>query len=266
MKAYQRGFTLIELLISVVIAMIISAAIFGIYANSAGSSAAMLKSSKLNQELFSLMLVMSNDIRRAGYWMPADPTDLEEPHNNPFSKDTTQLLLITNDSERIPDDSTSPAIPGNAAIQTSCIVYSFDENGNEDVTGQIYGFRLNGNAVEMLDDSSNTTIDTDECKTDKWQSVTDTNLIKITKLSFSRSESECVYANFPDVDCYANPPDTYKTTLDPEYKNYVDSLFTVETRQVRIELSGELVSDPSVKASVEQVVRVRNDRVKEWPL
>ena len=40
MKKSEQGFTLIELLISVTIALIISAAIFGIYANSAGTSAA----------------------------------------------------------------------------------------------------------------------------------------------------------------------------------------------------------------------------------
>ncbi|MEJ2330850.1 MAG: prepilin-type N-terminal cleavage/methylation domain-containing protein, partial [Gammaproteobacteria bacterium] len=93
MKKSEQGFTLIELLISVTIALIISAAIFGIYANSAGTSAAMLKSSKLNQELYSLMLVMSNDIRRAGYW--GNPTAsseyFEKPQDNPFSRDETEL-------------------------------------------------------------------------------------------------------------------------------------------------------------------------------
>jgi type IV pilus assembly protein PilW len=270
MQKREQGFTLIELLISVTIALIISAAIFGIYANSAGTSAAMLKSSKLNQELYSLMLVMSNDIRRAGYWVPSDLADLETPHDNPFSKDTTQLTLITNDSKRIPDDSTSPPTTGNVSTETSCIVYSFDENEDGILTSnEIYGFRLNGGAVEMLEIAGNAVIDTDECGTgtgNTWQPVTDSNLIRITKLSFSRSGSECVYANFPSVDCYSTPPSSYMSTLDPAYKEFVDSLYTVETRQLNISLAGELINDSSVKASMEQDVRVRNDRVKEWPI
>jgi len=267
MHRSEQGFTLIELLISVVIALIITAAIFGIYANSAGTSAAMLKSSKLNQELYSLMLVMSNDIRRAGYWVPTDTTDLEKPQDNPFSKDLTQLTLITDDSKRIPDDSVTPPAGGNDSTETSCIVYSFDENedGAQD-SSEIYGFRLYGGAVEMLETPDNAVIDNDECKTGSWKPVTDNNLIRITKLSFSRGASECVFANFPDVDCYSNYPTTYLSSLDPEYKDYVDSLYTVETRQVSIILSGELINDPSVKASIEQDVRVRNDRVKEWPI
>ena len=272
MKKSEQGFTLIELLISVTIALIISAAIFGIYANSAGTSAAMLKSSKLNQELYSLMLVMSNDIRRAGYWVPADLADLETPHDNPFSKDTAQLTLITNDSKRIPDDSTSPPTTGNVSTETSCIVYSFDENEDGILnSNEIFGFRLNGSVVEMLETAGNTVIDGDECETGPgntniWQPVTDNKLIRITKLSFKRSESECVFANFPDVDCYANYPTTYMSTLDPEYKEYVDSLYTVETRQIKVSLAGELINDTSVKASIDQDVRVRNDRVKEWAI
>jgi type IV pilus assembly protein PilW len=281
MKAYQRGFTLIELLISIVIALIISAAIFGIYANSAGSSAAMLKSSKLNQELFSLMLVMSNDIRRAGYWEPADEVDLEEPHRNPFSADETELALIDNytDNNQVPANGIDPVT--GETVYAECILYTFDENRNptskkgEPESDEIYGFRFNRaeNVVEMRKGWSSYTYDetnppfvNDDCSVTKgnWDAVTDSKLIKITKLSFSRPESECVYANFPDVNCYANPPDTYKTTLPPEYN--VSSLFTVETREVKIELSGELVSDPSVKASIDQIVRVRNDRVKEWPI
>jgi type IV pilus assembly protein PilW len=303
MKAYQRGFTLIELLISVTIALIISAAIFGIYANSAGSSAALLKSSKLNQELYSLMLVMSNDIRRAGYWGNpiADANYFERPQDNPFSNSQTKLTLIKTDTTVVEKDSSDVA---------SCILYTFDEDedgvldivgdGTTDLDGdgkfdkqELFGFRLIDNYVEMrlpCDGSSTCpTVVTDDCSVGNWEAVTDKNLVSITGLSFEQTASECTYANFPDepnskdddmngvvddepTDCYTVDAGNYvknvllADAIEPKYSDYVASIMTVETRQLRIDLQGELVNDPAVTARIEQDVRVRNDRVEEWKI
>jgi type IV pilus assembly protein PilW len=297
MKKSDQGFTLIELLISITIALIITAAIFGIYANSAGTSAAMLKSSKLNQELYSLMLVMSNDIRRAGYVAAPDPivdsenfdTFLENPQGNPFSQDDTELALI--------DSYTSnTAITGNSPGEAQCVLYTFDQDGDGTLDKEeIFGFRLNSNdgTVEMRvgwdDYDPATSVINQLCDKGNWDAVTDKNLIKITDLSFNRSDSECTYANFPDepnakdddmngvvddepTDCYTTDASQYvKDVLQPDateprYSDFVTSIMTVETRQIRIELQGELVNDPAVRARIEQDVRVRNDKVREWKI
>jgi type IV pilus assembly protein PilW len=251
----EQGFTLIELLISVTIALIISAAIFGIYANSAGTSAAMLKSSKLNQELYSLMLVMSNDIRRAGYVAAPDPATadpdayiefFENPQKNPFSQDDTELGLIDSYT-------TNGPIIENSADEGQCVLYTFDQNEDGILNKEeIFGFRLVDNVVEMRVgwddyDPSTDTINKD-CINGNWDSVTDDKLIKIQKLGFSRVESRCINAA-DKTDCYVDDPASTETT--------------VETRQINIRLEGSLVNDPGVVALIEQDVRVRNDRVKE---
>ena len=257
MKKSEQGFTLIELLISVTIALIISAAIFGIYANSAGTSAAMLKSSKLNQELYSLMLVMSNDIRRAGYWAnPAiDQAYFEKPQDNPFSIDSTQLSLIASTDNYTTNDIKI----GNSADDAQCILYAFDqdEDGTLDKE-EIFGFRLRDNAVEMRigwdgydPDDSVLSVINEDCSLGNWEAVTDANQIRIRELEFKRDESQCINA-VDNKDCYADVPAADSDEI------------TVETRQVKIVLAGELVSDPSVKARIEQDVRVRNDRVREY--
>jgi len=257
MQKSEQGFTLIELLISVTIALIISAAIFGIYANSAGSSAAMLKSSKLNQELYSLMLVMSNDIRRAGYWAnpAADMDYFERPQDNPFSLDETELSLIASTDDYVTNDIKNETSVDPAA---QCVLYAFDQDGDGTLDKEeIFGFRLRGNAVEMRigwndynpDDSALSVIN-DDCSLGKWEAVTDPNQIRIRELTFKRNQWQCIKAE-DNSDCYAVKPADDSGEI------------TVETRQVNIVLAGELASDPAVRASIEQDVRVRNDRVKE---
>ena len=256
MQKREQGFTLIELLISVTIALIISAAIFGIYANSAGTSAAMLKSSKLNQELYSLMLVMSNDIRRAGYWAnPAmDMEYFERPQDNPFSLDKTQLSLIASTDNYVTNDIKNETSADPAA---QCVLYTFDQDGDGTLDKQeIFGFRLRNNAVEMrigwdgYDPTDSTlSVINDDCSLGNWEAVTDANQIRIEELTFKRNESQCINAA-DNTDCYTDPPDADE--------------ITVEARQITIALVGELVSDPGVRAKIEQDVRIRNDRVKEY--
>jgi type IV pilus assembly protein PilW len=248
------------MLISVTIALIISAAIFGIYANSAGTSAAMLKSSKLNQELYSLMLVMSNDIRRAGYWAnPASDMDyFERPQDNPFSLDETELSLIASTDNYVTNDPIDETSPDPAAA-AQCVLYAFDQDGDGLLDKEeIFGFRLRNNAVEMRIgwndyDPSDATLSVinDDCSLGNWEAVTDPNQVRIRELAFKRDESQCINA-FDNSNCYAVvPPDD-------------SGEITVETRQVNIALVGELVSDPSVRTKIEQAVRIRNDRVREY--
>jgi type IV pilus assembly protein PilW len=255
MQKSEQGFTLIELLISVTIALIISAAMFGIYANSAGTSAAMLKSSKLNQELYSLMLVMSNDIRRAGYWAnpAADLNYFERPQDNPFSLDATELSLIASTDDYV----TSQIKAGNSGDEARCVLYAFDQDGDGALDKEeIFGFRLRDNAVEMRigwndydpADPAFSVIN-DDCSLGNWEAVTDPNQIRIRELTFKRNQSQCINA-VDNSDCYTDLPDADE--------------ITVETRQVNIVLAAELVSDPAVRASIEQDVRIRNDRVREY--
>jgi hypothetical protein len=89
----------------------------------------------------------------------------------------------------------------------------------------------------------------DDCSLGNWEAVTDPNQIRIKELTFTRDESQCINAA-DNTDCYTDVPDADE--------------ITVETRQVNIALVGELVSDPSVRAKIEQDVRIRNDRVREY--
>lgn len=254
----QKGMTMIELMIGIVIGLIILAGVTNVWLTSIISSSETLRQSKLNQELTTLMGVMSNDIMRAGITGTLNYTS---PQTNQFSQaDNTALEVIDNMTDN------NQVTYANAATGGSCIVYAYDRNLDGTVDDDdITGFRLNNGVVEMRQNLVGT--DADNCSTGagNWIPVTDSRIIKITTLNFAFDKSECINtrepndsdedgdgdnANSEEMDCYNLAP----TAGD----------VTVETRQIDITLAGELVSDASVNLSLSESVRVRNDLVRQY--
>ena len=116
----QRGMSLIELMVGIVIGLIILAGVTNIWLTTIVSSADTLKQSKLNQELTTLMSVMSNDIMRAGITGNLNYTN---PQLNAFSQvNDTALEIIDNLTNN------AQITWANAATGGSCIVYTYDRD------------------------------------------------------------------------------------------------------------------------------------------
>ena len=236
----QDGATLIELLVSIVISLIIVSAMLGMYVTTTANSSELLKSSKLNQELSSLMTVMTNDIRRAGI----NGTALADPAANIFWQSGETLLIVTN--------------------ANACILYSYDADldGSLDIdlngdgtpdAYELYGFRQNGNLVEMLEFGASDTHN-NACAdgTGSWKQLTDADNVKVTDLRFvlTADDTNCINRDDPATAC----------------SSAASGQTLVQTQMVTIELEGELSSDSSVRHTFEPTtVRVRNDRVELAP-
>lgn len=258
----QRGLTLVELLISLTIGLVVLAAASSVYVTTVINSGAAIAGSRLNQELMTLMNVMVQDIRRAGYWRDA----ASDPTQNPFnSVDVTALAVRP-----------SPADPTADASSGQCILYAYDSNDDGTLDDQnIFGFRLNNGTVQMrLNGNVASNVRHDHCNDpdDNWRDITDGNLVRITNLTFDTADpaapSTCLNTREPDgldngggsgvdddkeFDCY--DPSSVPTAGSGD--------ITVEVRQIAITLEGVLANDSDVRASVTQLVRVRNDLVRE---
>jgi type IV pilus assembly protein PilW len=269
----QQGATLIELLISVLIGLIIAASMMGVYLTSTANSSQILKSSKLNQELTTLMTVMINDIRRAGY--TGDTTQLLENKFSYFG--SNQIRTVGND----------------------CILYAYDSD-TESATGptkdDMRGFRLiqtdgtgvvqmlstkdSETAVTQLLDDFCTGIDYDTY----WSDLTDSKSINIKTLEFylkddddgsiANTDSVCLNlkedGNVDDCTSYyhaylnhlnggADPNND--TSLAP-----TDEDFIRLTHHVEIKMTGNLVKDEATTLTLGNEItplssRVRNDIV-----
>ncbi|MDO9423974.1 MAG: prepilin-type N-terminal cleavage/methylation domain-containing protein [Methylobacter sp.] len=243
----QSGFTLIELMIALVIGLIIIAATIGIYITTIRGSSDTIKFVRLNHDLESVMSLMTNDIRRAGYWAGAIAG--ADSRENPFTSETTN---VTNIQLR------NLAAPTTAVTTGNCILYTYDANGDGVVdVNEYYGFRRNGSTINMR--LTGTATDPADCTNGSWEENIAGNQITITALSFSLDNSKCL-----NVTTTTSFNSTCAVAAETAGNlNACDNI--AETRQVTVTLNGQLADDPSVKKSLTNIIKTRNDRVFRMP-
>jgi type IV pilus assembly protein PilW len=253
----QRGVTIIELLVGLAVGVLVVGGAITMYVSSIRSSNNTLAATKLNQEIAALMNVIGNDVRRAGYWEAATIGSFDL---NPFSQPGDTLLTVYDDMT----NNTAQAATGSG----ECVAYAYDATylpGNVAGTvdaADLFGFRLNGTVVQMLQTGIIGSLD---CAAGTWQNVTDPNLIEITALTFDLANSLCLNGAEPNgVD------DDADATIDnaAEYNCYVSVPAngsgdrTAETRELVVTIAGRLANDISVQATATESVRVRNDYLR----
>lgn len=252
----QTGFTLIELMISLVVGLIIVAATISIYVATTKSSSDTIKAARLNHDLESVMGIMVNDIRRAGYWGGAIAGS--DGRNNPFTANATNIQLR------------NLAAPTATVTTGNCILYTYD--GGSGITGGVYhdanglvdadeyyGFRRNGNTINMRLSGSAT--DPADCNNnaDSWEENIAGDQITITGLTFNMDSSKCFNVST------ATPFNSTCAVAAATPGNLNSGNTIVETRQVTITLAGQLADDPNVKKTLTNIVKIRNDRIFTQP-
>jgi type IV pilus assembly protein PilW len=259
-KLPQQGLSLIELMIGIVISLIILAGVTNIWLTTIMSSSDTLKQAKLNQELTTLMSVMSHDITRSGITGTLNYTN---PQTNLFNQvNDTALEVIDNMTDNNEVTFTNSATGG------SCVVYAYDRDldGVVDIA-EVVGFRLNNGAVEMRRDVIGANRDSCADVDGNWFPVTDNLIITITNLNFAFNNSECINTREPngvDDDSDVSTDDTAEMNCYTVVPTNGSGDVTVEARQIDITLAGQLVSDASVNLSMTQSVKVRNDLVRQY--
>lgn len=177
------GFSLMEALISIVIGMVIVAAASTMLVNILKAQKDITTSARLNQELGTVMAVMTNEIRRAGFSVCKD--------------DCSSVTYDLGEDIKISDDGKCIEYRYNADMDND------DDNGDgvDDDLNERRGFRLNGDFIQMAGSAGDVKCD-DPANSTKWDNLTNSDLIKITALSFTTTGSKCRNMNLPDP----NPP------------------------------------------------------------
>lgn len=166
------GFGLVELMISILLGLIVIAAVTSLVLATLRTDRETLQMTRLTQDLRSVMALVTRDIRRAGYW----PYAIED-----IGAGST---LNPHDEITFNDD---PA----DGLDADCILYSYHEEGAGTVDDldppEREGYRLDGDNlwIEAADRSSGPT----DCAADSgWIALTDDHpddrLIEITDFSF----------------------------------------------------------------------------------
>lgn len=240
----QTGFTLIEIMIAMVLGLIVLSATIGIYVSTVKGSTDTVNSARLNHDLESVMSLMVNDIRRAGYWggaiAGADSTA------NPFTSETTNVTNIQLRNLAAPTTALAAGAAGN------CILYTYDADGDSVVdANEYYGFRLNGSTINMR--LTGTAAAPASCTNgDDWEENIAGDQITITALTFSTAY-KCL--NVTTAISYNTP------CAEVTAANLAAGAKASESRSITIVLTGRLVDDATVTKTLTNTVKVRTDRI-----
>lgn len=165
----EQGFSLVELLVTLVILSLLVVSLLATYVTSAQRSQGALNVARLDQSLQRAMSLMSNDIRRAGFWGNATSGIHSAANNNPFM--TTDISI-------------------NGA--GDCILFAYDQDGDGTLPSigagsddERYGYRVLNNIIQARPTGASY-----DCSAaaSAWENITDVNVLQVTALTFVESD------------------------------------------------------------------------------
>lgn len=290
----QSGFGLVELMIGLLVGMIIVAAALSLLTTTMASSNDSIKMTRLDQELRQVMTMLTRDLRRATNWDPAadvlrvslaDPLTLSG-YTGTINVTSTggrldeigtkavggTLIYTVKDGGDIivyrgridsysaadesygvtlgapwPDDVIKHGVrAGNWNILRpestltdsgtdpgTCLLFVSDNDfSGTYASNERLGYRYDADedAVEVRISGASD----DTCTSGgTWENLTDNNTVEITEFEVTD-----------------NSPDSFDSAG-----------FTIELREFTIKIVGRLKSDPSVERTIQETVRVRNDKL-----
>ncbi len=131
-----------------------------------------LDTNRLNQQLQSSLILMGNDIRRAGFWANAGNDIGTNQNNNPFMTSATDISV---------------------GAGNTCIIFTYDSDSNgllpainAAIDDERYGFALNGQVLQARPPGA---VFACTGNAASWENVTDSNNIQITNLTFTLTPS-----------------------------------------------------------------------------
>lgn len=248
----QQGLSLVELMVGLTVGLLLTTGVLNFYITSMKANTDNLQMSMLNQELRSMLHIIDRDIRRAGFWAGVPGTD--DLSTNPFMSNPNDLVIS--------------AKTGEAA--GTCVIYSYDLDKDKLVdvgtvatsapfntapydSGDLeqYGFRLNGNAVQMRTGLAVASESTFDCDSGSWTTITDSH-VEITQFSLGLNTQ---YLNV-----------TNGVACSPANTNCCASGDACQfIRDVNVDVTGRLSRDTSVVKTASILIRLRNDKYLVMP-
>lgn len=226
----QNGISLIEMLVGLVIALVVMSGAFAAYLAIANSSRDNIRTDRINIDTQTILQIMSNDIRRAGY-CNSEAASSTCSTSNPFS---------------------------NMHIENGCILYSYDSNADGAIDGgERYGFKMTAGVIRIRTEG---TSDSD-CSNGSWESLSDSTLMNVQNLSISTT-IQCVNGSKATT-----PIATYNDTASDCITELADLGSVVESgdilterRHVSIQIVATATHDETIQKAANTIVEIRNDR------
>lgn len=176
MLKFKNGFSLIELLVALSLGMILMFGLLTIYSSITRHSKRLIASSELRQTLQAAMNLISDDVRRAGFWVNAKNDVGNGVNTNPYMVTGTTDIYINE--------------PAN-----NCILLTYNATkvapSGAIPDSEKFGFRLVNNAIQFR--PLGKPFNCNAVESD-WDNITDSGVMTIDTLSFTH-DNKVVYLN-----------------------------------------------------------------------
>jgi len=220
----QKGMSLMEVLIAMSISLVVTASMIALMANSLGTTARIIKMTKLSDDMRITMQMMSRDVRRSSYNANSMYCYANEDCDGEMA--TAGLITLAND----------------ITINNSndCFTFLLDRDHDGDSTDNSAGGfrRVTSGGVGVME---------------MW------NGDESPDCASAAGTSSWVQITNPDnMDIFAFSVDENLSYTVEIFNDGVDTL-SQKVRKVRMNLAGRLVIDNTIVRRIEDVISVRND-------
>lgn len=261
-KINQQGFTLVEFMISMALSLAAILVVTSIYITSFQIDSKTIKFARLNDEVTSIMALLSEDIKRAGYYRNAEVYIIRLDPESPASSSDFRRYDSTDD-----DFCPGAVCPSPAEFRTllvsefggensnSCILfaYDFNDNGTYDNSSgnrEAFGYRLHNKQLETRKGGWS-------CTQGGWGPLTDPLFVTISDLEFI-----CKISDDGDDSDYETDTGSGGAVVNIELNCGAGNLpYTGSyngTVTVDISFTATLVDDSSIALTSSEKVLVRN--------
>jgi prepilin-type N-terminal cleavage/methylation domain-containing protein len=232
----QRGISLIELMIAMVLGLLVSAIVIGMYGSTIASTKQAMTTIRLNQELRIAMDTIVRDIRRAGY------SSVNDVASNPYASLVQMTATASGPVGVFGAYGTYPAL-ANTDTDGDCIMLGYDSSifdaasGGERVVGYRYGVDSGVGYIAVVwgelggGDPSPVICNTSDYG--NWNKLTDEKTVHINDLDFM----------FWDGASSVSQASFAESTV----------------KSIRVSISAESLIDPNIKSDLVEDIRIRGD-------
>jgi len=250
----QAGASLMEVLVAMSISLVVTASMIALMANSLGSTARIVKMTKLADDLRVTMQMMTRDVRRSSFnansmycyangacalaaTNPSEPDSIVDLNKAVTDESGVTYLILAGAMDLNDADD-------NNLDDDECFTFLMDrDHDGNSILDDAGGFRRRPdpttgvNVIEMWAGGASPSCGSAPLS-NGWVQITDPDVMEITDFSINDGPS---YTEVIQTDAAGN------------------ALLSQVSRKLRINLQGRLVLDPNVTREVEDVISVRND-------
>ena len=234
----QSGATLMEVLVAMSISLVVTASMIAMMSNSLGTTARIIKMTKLQDDMRVAMQMMTRDVRRSSFNAGSQLCYANDDCGIDTSSLNGETLQLTVDVQ-IPNQ--------------NCFYYETDRNADgNSVNDEVGGFRRTvkqtegGVDVGVLQMWTGEAGETPDCDTDDfWTDITNKDNMNIETFVV---DSDLSYEQL--IRRVVNNDGTIEETYQ-------------KIRKIRMDLQGQLVLDPSIQRQLTDVIDVRNDLLRK---